>query len=358
LAATIFDLCQAGGELPDRAYGGIDAAVPGLINVNTAAPSVLRTLPGMLTDADDQQNNNALNQESWQWSRRLQAQSNVALLPTGFANAFLSVAPSEPRVDVGATVLAYREPATGHVLISEASPNLHTEIAYDMGPRGVLDGTALVGVENARGLSEIAGLRTAPGILSLGELWAARVGPAGAATLRAQHGMTGAAQDGRTIGSFFVENDLTQPGFANADVVGRAVGTPSPMPGDPLPDIAALSPALLGDLTLYDSDSPLFAVPSADQVPDDYAEQLAQINMLLNSASTSSDYFAAWFVVHGFRDDDVEDLSDAEPLVPSFRARYLMVLDRSNVVRPGDRPRVLAFVQLPYTETALIPETP
>lgn len=362
LAATIFDLCQAGGELPDRAYGGIDSAVPGLINVNTAAPSVLRTLPGMLTDADDPLTNNAANLESWQWSRRLQGESNTAGLETGFANAFLSVAPAEPRVDVGATVLAYREPATGHVLISGVTgPNLHTEIAYDMGPRGVLDpanGDRLVGVENARGLSEITGLRTSPGILSLGELWAARVGPAGAAVLRAQHGMTGVAQDMRTIGAVFVDNELTQPNVANAEQRGRAVGTPAPSPGDPLPDIATLSPSLMGDLTLYDADSPLFAVPVADQVPDDYTEQLAQINMLLNSASTGSDYFAAWFVVHGFEDDDVEDLSDAEPLVPSFRARYLLLMDRSNVVRPGDRPRVLAFVQLPYTETPLIPETP
>jgi hypothetical protein len=56
----------------------------------------------------------------------------------------------------------------------------------------------------------------------------------------------------------------------------------------------------------------------------------------------------------GYTRSDVEDLNttvDAnkqnEPLVPSIEKRYLMVLDRSNVVRPGDRPKVLLFKELP-----------
>ena len=75
--------------------------------------------------------------------------------------------------------------------------------------------------------------------------------------------------------------------------------------------------------------------------------QLVQLNAVLNSMTVRSDYYAVWFVVQGFKESDTQDLSDTDPLVPSFKARYLMIVDRSNVTEKGDRPHVLAFVQLP-----------
>ena len=57
--------------------------------------------------------------------------------------------------------------------------------------------------------------------------------------------------------------------------------------------------------------------------------------------------FAVWFVVHGYQRDDVEGLRPKDPLVPTVAKRFLMVVDRSNVQRLGDKPRILMLQELP-----------
>lgn len=84
-----------------------------------------------------------------------------------------------------------------------------------------------------------------------------------------------------------------------------------------------------------------------DQIPDDHDEQYALLNAVIGSVSTRSDYFAVWFVVHGYQRSDVETLTPNDPLVPTVARRYLMIVDRSNVVRLGDRPRILVLRELP-----------
>jgi hypothetical protein len=87
-------------------------------------------------------------------------------------------------------------------------------------------------------------------------------------------------------------------------------------------------------------------------VPDDAAnefdERLAIANSVFNLASVSSDFYAVWFVVHGYRREDVEGLSETEPMTPSLARRYVMVVDRSNVTRENERPRILLFRELPF----------
>ena len=95
-----------------------------------------------------------------------------------------------------------------------------------------------------------------------------------------------------------------------------------------------------------DDNSPLLPI-MPDQIPDDYDEQLIQLNAVLNSMSVGSDYYAVWFVLHGYQESDTLNLGVQDPLTPSFKGRYLMILDRSNVTSKGDQPRVLAFVQVP-----------
>ena len=85
----------------------------------------------------------------------------------------------------------------------------------------------------------------------------------------------------------------------------------------------------------------------ADQLDDDYDEKLALINGMIGTASVRSDFFAVWFVVHGYQRDDVEGLSPDDPLVPTVAKRFLMVVDRSNVQRLGDKPRILMLQELP-----------
>ncbi|MEM9373736.1 MAG: hypothetical protein AAGA55_08845, partial [Planctomycetota bacterium] len=85
----------------------------------------------------------------------------------------------------------------------------------------------------------------------------------------------------------------------------------------------------------------------AGTTPDDYVEKLATAAGVMNMTTTRSDFFAVWMVVQGFRESDVATLRENDPLVPSFRRRYLMVLDRSNVLETGDRPRVVLMREVP-----------
>ncbi len=84
-----------------------------------------------------------------------------------------------------------------------------------------------------------------------------------------------------------------------------------------------------------------------DQIQNDYDEKLAVANGVMNSVSVRSDIFAATFIVHGYQKSDCVGLTDRDPLVPSVARRYLMIVDRSNVVRTGDKPRILVFKELP-----------
>jgi hypothetical protein len=67
----------------------------------------------------------------------------------------------------------------------------------------------------------------------------------------------------------------------------------------------------------------------------------------LNVVDVRSDIYAVWFVVHGYQRADVEGLRPEEPMVPSVARRYLMIVDRSNVTKLGDKPKILAIKQLP-----------
>lgn len=84
-----------------------------------------------------------------------------------------------------------------------------------------------------------------------------------------------------------------------------------------------------------------------DGIADDFDEQLALFNGVSNTVSVRSDVYAIWFVLHGYAREDVEGLTPNDPLTPSVARRYLIVLDRSNIRRAGDRPKVLLFEELP-----------
>ncbi|MEO1007600.1 MAG: hypothetical protein AAFX79_03475 [Planctomycetota bacterium] len=85
-----------------------------------------------------------------------------------------------------------------------------------------------------------------------------------------------------------------------------------------------------------------------DEIVNDYDEQFALFNAVANSTSVRSDYFAVWFVLHGYAREDVEGLRATDPIVPSIARRYLLVLDRTGVTRAGDRPEVVVFKEIPF----------
>lgn len=85
-----------------------------------------------------------------------------------------------------------------------------------------------------------------------------------------------------------------------------------------------------------------------DLIPDDYSEGLAVANSVANLFTVRSDYYAVWFVIHGYAQSDVVGLKPTDPLVPSVARRFLMIVDRSSVNISGDEPQVLLFKELPY----------
>ncbi|MEL6329439.1 MAG: hypothetical protein AAFR38_07235 [Planctomycetota bacterium] len=84
-----------------------------------------------------------------------------------------------------------------------------------------------------------------------------------------------------------------------------------------------------------------------DAVANDYMERLALLDGILETTDVRSDLYAAWFVLRGYARDDVEGLSRSDPMTPTYQKRFLMIIDRSNVVSEGDRPRIVAFREVP-----------
>src|SRR5690606_19483933 len=85
-----------------------------------------------------------------------------------------------------------------------------------------------------------------------------------------------------------------------------------------------------------------------DALGRDYDEKLAIFNSVAGSISVRSDLYAVWFVLHGYQREDVEGLTDDDPLIPSVAKRFLIIVDRSNVTTEGERPRILHFQELPF----------
>lgn len=91
-------------------------------------------------------------------------------------------------------------------------------------------------------------------------------------------------------------------------------------------------------------------VSSGDElkVKDTYGERLQIASSAMNALSTRSDYFAVWFVIRGYRESDVMGLNANDPMVPSVQRRFVMVVDRSNVTKFGQKPRILFLKEVPF----------
>lgn len=99
----------------------------------------------------------------------------------------------------------------------------------------------------------------------------------------------------------------------------------------------------------------------ANDPTDDPEERLALMRAVSNIVSTRSDVYIAWFVLRGYDPGVVESITvtNGEELLamdseepgfePAYESRWLVVLDRSNVKRPTDRPRVILQAQLPIS---------
>lgn len=117
------------------------------------------------------------------------------------------------------------------------------------------------------------------------------------------------------------------------------------------------------------------------KVAANYESRLAVLAALSQTTTVRSDTFCVWFTVEGYTRDDVAGLAPslagifairqglvsagdasgfatpaiARTMTPTLKRRFVMILDRSNVVKPGDRPKVLTIQELPW-DSSSVPE--
>ncbi|HYF13449.1 MAG TPA: hypothetical protein VD971_00095 [Phycisphaerales bacterium] len=316
----------------------LDVATPGLVNINTAPVAVLRALPMATPPAEEDVN--GLPRRAFDAStgdadpawRRPEANGG-APFPWTMVN------------DFGASIAAYRDMRT---VVSTPYQSLSTIVGLNSGVPQPL-------VEEGVPFYETAPTDSDRNFFSIGDPSA----PNG--WREAQTGIMGLS---------------SQTGFQSpAELLAvRIRSTPFGQPIDP-----AAMPATLRhrdrnrelpfnvDALGYDQDASgaesnsshryldsiragedRHNMPTEPGVANEYDEKLLVANAMLNTVTTRSDVFAVWFVIMGFQESDVMNLPDDEtPMVPSIRRRFLMVLDRSNVYRRGEEPRVLLFKEVP-----------
>lgn len=111
--------------------------------------------------------------------------------------------------------------------------------------------------------------------------------------------------------------------------------------------------------TLFSSVNTSYADEAYNPV-DDAEERLALFRALSNIVSSRSDVFIVTYVLRGYDPDQIESIDLAaypdpieamnDPLfTPRYETRRLLVVDRSNMTRPTDRPRILYETELPST---------
>jgi hypothetical protein len=126
---------------------------------------------------------------------------------------------------------------------------------------------------------------------------------------------------------------------------------------DPFDRIVVTTPAahMSTDVVpVRDPGNPLnFATPPVldstlgDAVSGDAEEENLLFAGASNLVTTRSDFFTVYFRVRSFRENEsgVWDATDPEYIVDD--TRYVMLIDRSQVNRPSDKPRIVYFEKLP-----------
>ena len=360
----------------------------GRINVNTMSTTVSRSLPNISpTLATDDGSTGTPVPEQW-WDRLPTLDTTINQGVFGLPRLNIISAGLVP--DIGPTVVAYRdktqaiprpdsrantfvpsgrvETTTGMARLMNFAPWRPNVLNISTGaqPTGQLrllndrdDPSRLL-------LSGVQGHRPFPGIGSVAELATLRTTDDAdlLGSLVATGTTTPATQDvdnarWNTMDALATDGDNL--GAVSFDALNEA-GIGSTVPGDDYAvtldtqlyqkSSAATEPrgatnALFGSATEYEHRR-----LESDKIADDYDEQLAMINNLLGTTTVRSDTYAAWILVHGYDRADVETVAMDSPgqdqaLTPSYAKRYLLIIDRSNVVERGQRPRIVLFREVP-----------
>lgn len=272
----------------------------GKVNINTATLTALSVLPMLAPDP------------LCEW------------ITTDFPNSSNPVRegfydPSTQHADRAATLLAYRDKLDIRTRPLFSGPNFSNRVGNSTLEISFRDTVNQLRnpwmFDGRRTRAQIPGLREEPGFRSVGEVLAAR--------LRAIPG--GAAPDS-AFGIRYLSNSMDWHGLDQESFRGQRGIEPV--------NVARLN--ALGEL-----------VEDHDTVKDDYGEKLAIANAVLSSITTRSDTFCVYFLLHGYLPADVENLGANDPMIPSIARRYMMIVDRTNVIKRGDKPRILMFREVP-----------
>jgi hypothetical protein len=274
-------------------YQAVNAPRVGIININTALLTVLRTLP-MLSPPP---NTDPEGQPWWWWTT-----------PEGMNESS----------DIAATLAAYRDKGDGWIRTRShgAGPAFLDRVSFaevDRNGQPIQPDTNVTPYDQLFGRgywTEIDPINEWPGFRSVGEILAAR----------------------------FIDNQNTDPERLrhNMDFLGydsRGTGEPGNN------SRAGVASSLLNDNNTV----------RPDRLPNEHKEKLFIYNAVAGNITTRSDVFACWFIVHGYKRSDVENVKPNDPIVPSVKRRFLMIVDRSRVTRRGDKADILHFQELPLT---------
>ncbi len=275
--ARLFDafVCDGAGALPtvndfafNNALGFTGRITPGLINLNTAPPEVLRALP--------------------HWTRLVHVLTSPG---------------DNPRMRIAEAVARYRE------AIGDHDDLLDADLLPGYADRGDTGGF-------------IEDMRRTRGIAAIGEL--------------------GLITRGADFNDPFLD-DVYRMDYAGLGPYGSDNGA------------GEIDPATVPSTRIsLDVNEPrdINNIESPDLVAMDAEER----NMLLagasNMVSTRSDVFTVYFKVRSFRQTPVGpngfpvwDATNREQIVDD--SRYVMLVDRSEVNHPNDKPKILYFEKLP-----------
>lgn len=290
-----------------RAFTG--AATPGLINLNTAPVEVLRTLPHatrMVYDDSDYEGS--------------LGPGEVTPVPPA----------ASPRVRLPEAFLRYRDgassPSSARVW-GEGAANLVDQPLPNYLDRGLREGQLagfdgfFPGMRNHRGVESIGELRLLQRVLEGGD--------DGSWSRRLNSSIEFAGLDPYRGPSDPIDADFGYRGqqlaFDSRLATDRAIGLTSTNPND----------------------QAAFLVP--DRTAGDAEERNLLFNGIANLVGVRSDVFTVYFRVRTFRRNPITSVWDAtDPEHILDDSRYVMVVDRSKVERPEDKPKILFLQKLAY----------
>ncbi|MFO0832821.1 MAG: hypothetical protein U0637_13395 [Phycisphaerales bacterium] len=323
-----FTVSPAGNTL------SLTSGVAGLININTATRDALRCVPFFsppdLLNTVPAAYLTTQQTENW-WMGVATGAQPYPQLPSARSPFEQSNAPNV-KLDLASVVDAYR---FKYNVQSRTVTGLQLQAMIGLNPvddvRQFLDTDPTTDTPgNERGdYADITGLSDLVGLRSVGELLAVRQ--------RQTFGTSGTPWNGANTAAWSFP--------LGVDFMGLDKMTPGTY-GPGSVDVESSVASLESFVT-----TPLSQVTVPSQQPttgNEYDEKLAIAGAAIGTTSVRSDVFAVWFVAMGYQPSDVDAcISADDPLVPSVQRRFLMIVDRSNVTKKDQKPKVLLFKEVP-----------